>query len=84
MWMAVLKKELYGYKAGSMFAVNKIESGMITACCLDMNYTPPIFKLGHGNLVLSVENARANFTKPTKDLTDLMEESIMVCESVYC
>ena len=82
--MAVLKKELYGYKAGSMFAVNKIESDSITARCLDMTYTPPIFKHGHGNLVLTVSTARDIFTKPTKDLTDLIEESIMVCESVYC
>lgn len=84
MWMAVLKKEMYGYKAGSMFAVNRIENGTITARYLDVTHTPPIFKHDHGNLVLSVDSARDNFTKPTKDLTDLMEESIMVCESVYC
>ncbi len=35
-------------------------------------------------VLVSVDEARALFTKPSKVLSDVIEESIMVCEAAYC
>jgi hypothetical protein len=85
MWMAVLRKECYGYKAGAMFAVSKDDHfHVVVARYLDVSRTPVVVHPDHKTLSMTQPQAKLIFTKPTKDLTSLMEESIMVCESVYC
>lgn len=85
MWMAVLRKECYGYKAGAMFAVSKDDHfHMVLARYLDVSQESPIVHPDHKTLSMTSPQAKLIFTKPTKDLTSLLEESIMVCEATYC
>lgn len=94
MWYSVLRREVVmttsfqgrallqdkKYRAGSVFLVKKVDT-FIRMYKIDAEGTivdPKQF------IILSVGEAREYFTKPTKVLSDAIEESIMVCEGAYC
>ena len=83
MWMSVLCKPFGEYPAGAMFCVTRY-GNIVYAQYLDLGYEPPQIDNKHISLEFSVEDARDLFTKPTRDVKFLMEESIMVCEREYC
>lgn len=83
MWMSVLRFEHKGYKAGTMFAVTRVNNEVI-AYYLDFNYDPPRIDSGRVELRMGVGSAKSMFTKPTKDVSALMNESVNVSEATYC
>jgi hypothetical protein len=69
------------YRAGTVFQVRKSYDVFVRMDRIDMDgkfVDPREFVL------VSVDEARALFTKPSKVLSDVIEESIMVCEAAYC
>lgn len=83
MWMSVLRVEHKGYNAGAMFAVTRI-GDKVVAYYLDFNYEPPRIDNSRVELCMGIGSAKAMFTKPTKDVSALMNESVNVSEAVYC
>ena len=85
MWYAVLRRELtlqekfagstFKVMAGTVWIVKKDAEHGVRADHIHNKYGP---------LFLDQEDARKIFTRPTKDIDSVMEESINVCEAVYC
>jgi hypothetical protein len=84
MWMSVLRVEHKGYKPGTMFAVTRVKDEVI-AYYLDFAYSDgPRIDNSRAELRMGIGSAKAMFTKPTKDVSALMNESVNVSEAYYC
>ena len=86
MWMAVLKKEMAGFLVGTMWCVYraKTERILVNAHILDFSVEVPCINGQYEPYLFTIEDARKYFTKPTQDLKELMEESVMQSERAYC
>ena len=82
MWFTVLKEEFLDFKAGSIFVATKTPSNMVVARLYDLERMEPVH--ARESITCGPSAAKAMFTKPTKSLSDAMEESINQCEANYC
>ena len=86
-YYAVAKKKTQGHPAGSIF---KVWRDCDVVCAQRQSFTNhpitlKIIAVGSGDInAYSVDMARLTFTKPTKDLDDSVEESIMISEANCC
>lgn len=68
------------YRAGTVFQVRKSDVFVrMDRIDMDGKFVDP-----REFVLVSVDEARALFSKPTKVLSDAIEESIMACEAAYC
>ena len=83
MWYTVLRTELQWagvlIRAGSIYQAKKYTENVI----LFIPCEGQSAKLA-GRFKLPAAQARVMFTKPTKEFSDAVEESIMQCEANYC
>lgn len=82
MWFAVLKEEFLLHKAGTIFVVSKTPSNNVIAYQYDLEKCE--IAKGIEPISCGPSAARAMFARPTKSLTDAMEESVNQCEANYC
>lgn len=97
MWYTVLVKEselttsissiqemrFVVYNAGSVFSAKAIFSEMVRLDLLNLDDDGSIRRPGEF-VVLTKEECKQLFTKPTQSFSDAVERSIMVCEAAYC
>lgn len=96
MWYTVLVKDselttsisfdpvqLVSYNAGSVFSAKAISSEMVRLDLLNLDDDGSIKRPGEF-VVLTKEECKQLFTKPTQSFFDAVEESVMVCEAAYC
>jgi hypothetical protein len=81
------KKKTQGFTVGTIFRV-WAEGDTVYALKQNFENHPVTLKvIAIDNVQLftySKEMARRVFIKPSKDLEDVIEESIMLCEAAYC
>jgi hypothetical protein len=80
-YFTILKKEQQGVniKAGSIFTAKK--NGELVELSRVVDFHP--IRTNH-SFLLSKEESRKLFTKPSSDLDSVIEEAIMICEAEYC
>lgn len=95
MWYTVLKEEVklstsfkdvsglreVLYKAGTVMSATKRENNLVR---LDRMNGPDEFADSSEFILMTTNECKEYLTKPTRDFDDAIEESFMICESVYC
>lgn len=88
MWYTAAKVEVGNTKVGTIFVVSKTKEGEVLARRAKCTSHPVTFKtviVPTDEIIrLTVSAARHRFIKPSKDIDDIVEESIMLYEGAYC
>jgi hypothetical protein len=89
MWYTVAKREFGNTMVGAIFKAEKTRNGMVKVTKVKFTNEPVTMKATtvldiYTTFTMTASAARVRFTKPRKELGDVIEESIGLSEGAYC